>query len=83
MILTPLVPRNQTPASARHVTTAAPLLLLYCTAVPVIRDVGEPYLALLWEASESAGSLPHPLLMGPEHLELLQVLHEPHSLLKK
>ncbi|CAM9163333.1 unnamed protein product, partial [Hapterophycus canaliculatus] len=32
----------------------------------------EPYLGLLWEASRSTGVLPHPLLMGPEHLELLQ-----------
>ncbi|CAM9867800.1 unnamed protein product [Ectocarpus sp. 8 AP-2014] len=36
------------------------------------RDAREPYLGLLWEASSSEGALPHPLLMGPEHLDLLQ-----------
>lgn len=37
------------------------------------REPKEPYLGLLWEASRSKGSLPHPLLMGPKHLDLLQV----------
>ncbi|CAB1096230.1 unnamed protein product [Ectocarpus sp. CCAP 1310/34] len=37
------------------------------------RDAREPYLGLLWEASTSEDALPHPLLMGPDHLDLLQV----------
>ncbi|CAM9144351.1 unnamed protein product [Ectocarpus sp. 6 AP-2014] len=36
------------------------------------RDAREPYLGLLWESSASEDALPHPLLMGPEHLDLLQ-----------
>lgn len=54
--------------------TTAPFSWFLCRVI--IRDAGEPYLGLLWEASESEGSLPHPLLMGPEHLDLLQVWHE-------
>eukprot|EP00903_Cladosiphon_okamuranus_P009215 g8799.t1 len=55
---------------------ASKLAPVACLALELLftleREPKEPYLGLLREASSSEGSLPHPLLMGPDHLDLLQ-----------
>ncbi|CAM9312235.1 unnamed protein product [Ectocarpus sp. 12 AP-2014] len=55
---------------------ASKVVPVACLALELLftleRDAREPYLGLLWEASTSEDALPHPLLMGPEHLDLLQ-----------
>ncbi|CAM9687077.1 unnamed protein product, partial [Laminaria digitata] len=55
---------------------ASRLAPVACLALELLltleRDTEDPYLGLLWEASRSTGSLPHPLLMGPRHLHPLQ-----------
>lgn len=66
--------RNSRRSGGNFSDPTAHLMYQYVPRFFPHREQKEPYLGLLWEASRSEGSLPHPLLMGPEHLDLLQVL---------